>query len=109
MNARTAGYLKRIQALLARHGEAMILHNPGGDQAVLGLVTIADGPLVGEYFDSSESLDLIRPILAAYLDPTVYVPAVGDTFTRDGRSLTVRRVGGYKECGATLLLVALCD
>lgn len=109
MNARAAGYSKRIQALFALHGEAMTIHNPGGDHAVLSLVTVADGPLVTEYFDSSESLDLVRPIFAVYLDPTAYVPSVGDTFTRDGRSFTVRRVGLYKECGAALLLLALCD
>ena len=109
MNARNAGYLKRIGALFARHGEAVTLHNPSADHAVLGLFTVADGPLVAQYFDSSEALDLIRPVLAVYLDPTVYVPVVGDTFSRDGRLFTVRRVGLYKECGTALLLAALCD
>jgi hypothetical protein len=106
----TAAHGKRISALFARYGEAFTLVRAGINHPCQGLFAALDGATAGTYFDANESVGLLRPALALYLDGALPDPPLAaDVFFRDGRLWTVRKTQLFRQGDTPLLLLALCD
>ena len=109
----------QVAALLAGYGEALSFTRSGAATAYVGLCLPAPrgGSLLQDsqeaYFDDNELAGLVQPVLTVYLDGTCSgtnnPPQALDTFTRDARNYTVRRVGLHRVGAAVVAYLVFAD
>lgn len=105
-----AARARRVSALFRYYGESWIRLRAGERRTFSGVFAPLDGPTLGVYFDGNESVALLHPALALYVDGAdPDLPAAGDVFYRDGRLWTIRKTQVFRWGDTPLLALALCD
>ncbi len=112
----------QLSLLLAGYGEPLVFDRNGAGgtfTAYTGFCVSAPrgGSLLVDtqeaYFDDNELSGLVQPVLSVYLDGTCSgtndPPQILDTFQRDGRSYTVRKVGLHRVGPTVVAYIAFCD
>lgn len=79
---------KRINALVGRYGESLVVN---GVRSVRAIVFLATGSLVRSLFREEEIAGLSHPLWAGVLSAAEEMQE-GDTLVREGTAYTVRRV-----------------
>ncbi len=83
---------ERVQSLVQRHGEEVVVN---GTRTVRMVVFVATSGLLRAFFTDEDLLNYNRPLWAAVMAPEETLNA-GDSVTRDGINYIVRRVAVLK-------------
>jgi hypothetical protein len=112
----------QVAAFLADYGEPLTVARGGSGGTATAYVgycvnAARGGSLLQDsqeaYFDDNELAGLIQPVLSVYLDGTCSgtnnPPQILDTFSRDGRPYTVRKVGLHRIGSTVVAYVVFAD
>ena len=106
----------QLAALLSSYGEPTDLDRGGVHRTVAAFFEAANTSVISQYVDDNTAVGLNRPALVMLCDGTMSgtfgtlgAPAVGDTFTRDGRTYEVVAHLTYRLSSTQILFGSLCD
>ncbi len=112
----------QLSLLLASYGEPLVFDRNGtGGTFTTYTGFCVNAPRGGSllvdtqeaYFDDNELAGLTQPVLAVFLDGTCSgtnnPPQILDTFTRDTRPYTVRKVGLHRVGSTVIAYIAFAD